>query len=210
MHEAEELERRFKYGFSEDGSTTFQDYAESWLSRQSKYAPSTLASYRRQLEVVYPYIEQSPCANCVRWRLKICSPNSANGRTAAVSPSAKTTVQHYLSAVSAVLSDAKRNEIIQKNPARMIDLPAASHTDQHIPTGLKKRNICCKPSLESCGISCVLSAGYGYGCRRGELCSLQWSDFTGTQTVCCSPSAAPAAAFPARASWRIYQKRQEP
>ena len=28
-----------------------------------------------------------------------------------------------------VLSDAKRNEIIQKNPARMIDLPAASHTD---------------------------------------------------------------------------------
>ena len=28
MHEAEELERRFKYGFSEDGSTTFQDYAE--------------------------------------------------------------------------------------------------------------------------------------------------------------------------------------
>ena len=52
MHEAEELERRFKYGFSEDGSTAFQDYAEGWLSRQSKYAPSTLASYRRQLEVV--------------------------------------------------------------------------------------------------------------------------------------------------------------
>lgn len=49
MHEAEELERRFKYGFSEDGSTTFQDYAESWLSRQSKYAPSTLASYRQPL-----------------------------------------------------------------------------------------------------------------------------------------------------------------
>ena len=46
MHEAEELERRFKYGFSEDGSTTFQDYAEGWLSRQSKYAPSTLDSYR--------------------------------------------------------------------------------------------------------------------------------------------------------------------
>lgn len=60
MHEAEELERRFKYGFSEDGSTTFQDYAESWLSRQSKYAPSTLASYRRQLEVVYPYIGAIP------------------------------------------------------------------------------------------------------------------------------------------------------
>ena len=51
-HEAEELERRFKYGFGEDGSTTFQDYAERWLARQTKYAPSTLASYHRQLEVV--------------------------------------------------------------------------------------------------------------------------------------------------------------
>lgn len=66
MHEAEELERRFKYGFSEDGSTAFQDYAEGWLSRQSKYAPSTLASYRRQLEVglslhrCYPVVQTAP------------------------------------------------------------------------------------------------------------------------------------------------------
>ncbi len=46
MHKAEELERRLKFGFIEDSSTAFQDYAEGWLSRQHKYAPSTLASYR--------------------------------------------------------------------------------------------------------------------------------------------------------------------
>ena len=49
-------------------------------------------------------------------------------------PVRESTVQHYLSAVSAVLSDAKRNEIIQTNPARMIDLPTTNRMEQHIPT----------------------------------------------------------------------------
>ena len=44
------------------------------------------------------------------------------------------TVQKYLTVVSAVLSDAKRNEIIEKNPARMIDLPDAERRAQEIPT----------------------------------------------------------------------------
>jgi len=36
--------------------------------------------------------------------------------------------------VPAVLSDAKRNEIIQKNPARMIDLPSTERREQFIPS----------------------------------------------------------------------------
>ena len=46
----------------------------------------------------------------------------------------ESTVQRYLSVVSAVLSDAKRNEIIEKNPARMLDLPTPQRTVQRIPT----------------------------------------------------------------------------
>ena len=42
--------------------------------------------------------------------------------------------QRYLSVVSAVLSDAKRNEIIEKNHARMLDLPTPQCTVQRIPT----------------------------------------------------------------------------
>ena len=55
-HEAEELERLVKSGFAEDRDTTFEAYATRWLERQVKYAPGTLASYRRMLERVYPYI----------------------------------------------------------------------------------------------------------------------------------------------------------
>ena len=55
-HEAEELERLVKSGFAEDRDTTFEAYATRWLERQVKYAPGTLASYRRMLERVCPYI----------------------------------------------------------------------------------------------------------------------------------------------------------
>ena len=55
-HAAKELERSFKTGYAEDGEMTFEKFASRWLKRQTKYAPSTIATYRRMLEVVYPMI----------------------------------------------------------------------------------------------------------------------------------------------------------
>ena len=92
-------------------------------------------------------------------------------------PIRETTVQHYLSAVSAVLSDAKRNEIIQKNPARMIDLPAASHTDQHIPTVEEAQHLLQALARELRHFRVFYLLAMATGCRRGELCALRWSDF---------------------------------
>lgn len=49
-------------------------------------------------------------------------------------------MQKYLTVISAVLSDAKRNEIIEKNPARIIDLSDAGRKVQEIPTMGECRN----------------------------------------------------------------------
>ena len=54
-HAAEEFERFVKNGFGEDANTSFEKYAESWLDRQVKYAPSTLASYRRTMSLKYSF-----------------------------------------------------------------------------------------------------------------------------------------------------------
>ena len=35
---------------------TFEVYARGWLERQTKYAPGTIAFYRRSLETVFPEI----------------------------------------------------------------------------------------------------------------------------------------------------------
>lgn len=177
MHEAEELERRFKYGFSEGSSTTFQDYAENWLSRQSKYAPSTLAAYRRQLEVVYPYIGAIPLCKLRPLAIENMLSQLRKRKSRSGQPIQEATIQHYLSAVSAVLSDAKRNEIIQKNPARMIDLPAASHTNQHIPTVEEAQHLLQALAREPRHFRVFYLLAMATGCRRGELCALRWSDF---------------------------------
>ena len=175
-HEAEEFERIIKTGYCEDSEMTFQEYASRWLERQTKYAPSTLGFYRRSLETVYPYI-----GNIKLNRLRpIALENlllELRKRTFRGKTIQETTVQKYLTVVSAVLSDAKRNEIIQKNPARMIDLPDTTQKTQAIPSD--------EEAAEFLNIIADIEDPYKTfyalaiytGCRRGELCALKWSDF---------------------------------
>ena len=175
-HAAEELERLVKSGYSEDRDTTFETYAARWLARQVKYAPGTLASYRRMLEVVYPYIGSIKLGELRPMALENML-IELRKRTNHGKPIQEATVQKYLTVVSAVLSDAKRNEIISKNPARMIDLPETKRRQQFIPTDEQAQDL----------ILALLDEPYHYklfyvlamytGCRRGELCALRWNDF---------------------------------
>ena len=175
-HEAEELERLVKSGFAEDRDTTFEAYATRWLERQVKYAPGTLASYRRILERVYPYIGAIKLGELRPIALENML-IELRKRTHQGKPIQEATVQKYLTVVSAVLSDAKRNEILSKNPARMIDLPDTEQRQQFIPTDEQAQDL----------ILALLDEPYHYklfyvlamytGCRRGELCALRWNDF---------------------------------
>lgn len=111
----------------------FQEYAAHWLERQTKYAPSTFGFYHRSLETVYPMIG-SIKLNRLR---PIALENlliELRKRTYHGKLIQESTAQKYLTVVSAVLSDAKRNEIIEKNPARMIDMPDTVRWMQMIPT----------------------------------------------------------------------------
>ena len=59
--EVERLEKRFRTGIDESENTKFETYAEHWLDRAAKrYKASTLAGYRKMLEVAYPYIGGLP------------------------------------------------------------------------------------------------------------------------------------------------------
>ena len=179
-HAAEELERSFKTGYAEDGEMTFEEFASRWLKRQTKYAPSTIAAYRRMLEVVYPMIggirlnKLRPMA--LENMLSELRKRKHHGKRINES-----TAQRYLSVVSAVLSDAKRNEIIEKNPARMLDLPTPQRTVQRIPTRGEVEKLLDALAKEPRHYRLFYLLSMYTGCRRGELCALQWSDVTGTQ-----------------------------
>ena len=132
-HVAVELERVFKTGYAEYGEMSFEEYSRHWLSRQLKYSQGTKESYRRILEKVYPYIGDIAIAKlrplALENMLAELRKMQHHGK-----PIKESTVQKYLTVVSAVLSDAKRNEIIQKNPARMINLPQCEQSKQFVPT----------------------------------------------------------------------------
>lgn len=204
-HAAEELERSFKTGYAEDGEMTFEEFASRWLKRQTKYAPSTIAAYRRMLEVVYPMIggirlnKLRPMA--LENMLSALRKRKHHGRLINES-----TAQRYLSVVSAVLSDAKRNEIIEKNPARMLDLPTPQRTVQHIPTRSEVEKLLDALAKEPRHYRLFYLLSMYTGCRRAScaLCNGRTSPLR--KTVCCSPSAVPAAAFPARVLWRALPK----
>ena len=176
-HEAEELERLVKSGFAEDRDTTFEAYAARWLERQVKYAPGTLASYRRMLERVYPYIGAIKLGELRPMALENML-IELRKRTHQGKPIQEATVQKYLTVVSAVLSDAKRNEILSKNPARMIDLPDTEHRQQFIPTDEQAQYFLNALSEEHILYHAFYVLAIYTGCRRGELCALQWRDFS--------------------------------
>ena len=92
-------------------------------------------------------------------------------------PIGEATVQKYLTVVSAVLTNAKRNEIIQKNPARMIDLPLTRRTTQYIPSPVEIQKLLDALAKEPRHYRMFYLLSMCTGCRRGELCALKWEDF---------------------------------
>ena len=174
-HEAEEFEKLVKNGYCEDGEMTFQEYAAHWLERQTRYAPSTLGFYRRSLETMYPMI-----GNIKLNRLRpIALENmlvELRKRTYHGKLIQEATVQKYLTVASAVLSDAKRNEIIEKNPARMIDLPETTSRTQLIPTDEEAHRFLDILANEDDPYKTFYALAIYTGCRRGELCALKWED----------------------------------
>ncbi len=176
-HEAEEFERFVKNGFGEDADTPFQTYAEAWLGRQVKYTPGTIASYRRMLKVCYPFIGQIPLCKLRPIALENML-QELRTRVSREKTIQEATVQKYLTVVSAVLSDAKRNEIIQKNPARMIDLPMTEQRIQKIPTPEEAQEILSMLNEEPFVYRVFFFLAIYTGCRRGELAGLRWKDFS--------------------------------
>ena len=181
--EAQKLEKRFRCGMDEDDRTTFEQYAESWLKRQTHYKSSTLASYQRELKIVYPYIG-GIALNKLRPLIleEMCGElrkrKKRNGE-----PVCEATVRKYLQTVSAVLEDAKRNDILLYNPAHRVRGIRVERKVQPIPSEFEMRKL----------LQCILQEPLLYrvfyltaiatGMRRGELCALRWNDLHGGGAV---------------------------
>ena len=164
---------------SRSGEYTVAEWLRVWFELYAKpnIRPSTAGYYRRAMEeYTIPRIG-SIKLNKLRPMALENMMRELRKRTCRGKPVQEKTAQKYLTVVSAVLSDAKRNEIIQKNPARMIDLPATRHREQFIPTVDEAQRLLQALAKEPRHFRVFYLLAMATGCRRGELCALKWSDF---------------------------------
>ena len=180
MAEAERIEKKFKYGIEESDQTHFDCYAESWLKRQEPYfKATTLAGYKRNLEIVYPFIGGIPLAKIRPLTLEeMCEElRKRPGRNG--NPIKECTVQKYLETVSSVLEDAKKNDIIPFNPAHRVRKKLQTKEKQHIPQKYEMQRLLKIIMDEPILYKAYYTMAIATGLRRGELCALRWEDITG-------------------------------
>ncbi len=177
LYTAEEFEREVKQGYGEDANTKFRVFAEQWLARQVQYKPSTLATYRQSLAVVYPYIGEIPLSKlrpiALEYLVAELRKRQVKGK-----PIKEVTVKRYLESVSAVLSDAVRNRMILHNPVQMLPRFVLESIEQIIPTTAEITAFVSALSGERAHYRIYYLMAIYTGCRRGELCALRWSDIT--------------------------------
>lgn len=164
----------------ESDQTHFDCYAESWLKRQEPYfKATTLAGYKRNLEIVYPFIGGIPLAKIRPLTLEeMCEElRKRPGRNG--NPIKECTVQKYLETVSSVLEDAKKNDIIPFNPAHRVRKRCVEKEKQHIPQKYEMQRLLKIIMDEPILYKAYYTMAIATGLRRGELCALRWKDITG-------------------------------
>ena len=135
------------------------------------------------LEVAYPYIGGLPLCKIRPMVLEEFAEELRKRPGRGGKPLSENTVHKYLDAVSAVLQDAAKNDILLYNPAHRVERVRVEKVQQRIPQQWEMQKL----------LQCILQEPLLYrvyylmalstGLRRGELCALRWCDLHGGNQV---------------------------
>ena len=149
------------------------------MRMERRYKASTLEGYRRMLEAVYPTLGGLPLCKLRPMVLEELCEELRQRPGRGGTPLSENTVHKYLDAVSAVLQDAVKNDILLYNSAHRVDKLRVERTPQRIPQAWEMQRL----------LQCILQEPLLYrvyyllalstGLRRGELCALRWRDLHG-------------------------------
>ncbi len=163
-------------------AVTFGDYMIRWLDGLAAKGrrPTTVAGYR---EKVANHVLGSPLATLPLQGVTTADLNrhyshlSTAGRKRGDGGLSARTVRYVHSVVSKALSDAEREGLVTKNPARLASPPstsAAKAPEMAVWTPVELRTFLRFTAAHHHGRLLHLAAMTGL--RRGELCGLRWAD----------------------------------
>ena len=150
---------------------TVQDYAEHWLTDvvAPRLRPSTLASYRSTVRLhIAPGIG--------RLTLRRLTPTHLRRLLAAKSESGLSvrSVQIVHAVVRAMLAEAMRDELVERNIATVVRGPSAAREEVKPWTPEEAGRLLAAAAGNR--LYALFAAGVALGLRRGELLGLRWVD----------------------------------
>lgn len=166
-----EEERKKKEALAEP-DILFVDYMERWLKTQERFIkPSTLYGYNRILEThIKPYFQKS--------KVKLCDLSAQDIQRyynhlldGGLSPAS---VKRHHSNIRKALQEALVNNMVDCNMADRVKLPPMRKYHATIYDDVELKQLI--DITKGTPIESAIMLTVPYGLRRGEVCSLKWTD----------------------------------
>ena len=152
-------------------SWTMESYASHWMSHvvAPRLRPATISSYRSTLRLhIVPGLGRYP--------LRRLTPTHVRALLAAKQEAGLSarSVQIIHSTLRAMLAEAMRDELVERNVAALVRPPRAEQVEVQ-PWTPEEAGIFLRSSRKD-RLYALFAVGVGLGMRRGELLGLQWAD----------------------------------
>ena len=150
----------------------FSYYVEEWLSNREKLVrPNSAKSYRDYAKNhILPAFGSIP-VDQITWRMlqEFCNQLLTNH--------AKASVKKIFIVIRGALEDAVKDDVIQKNPERLINLPKIAHYCTGVSL-TKDETIRLLQAIENEQepLRASITLAVCYGLRLSEVCGLRWKD----------------------------------
>jgi integrase len=179
--EAVMFEEKVKSGFSLNGNTRFADYAARWLDvNKARFAPITYVRYETLLVRINQAIGHIRLDRLQPMHLQEFYKNLGEIKSETTKkPLSPQTIKHYHRCISAILTQATREQIVVRNVAsrEYMDAPKVANKEPaHYNDEQARTFVDLLMDEEDIRIKAALTLLIYSGCRNGELCGLEWDD----------------------------------
>lgn len=177
----EQFERDVKKENSINGYSTFKETAEFWMETygKSRLAPKSFERYEQLLTRIYKSqigemkIKDIEPLTLNRFYRELGKPgtNKLTGKT--LSPK---TIREHHNVISRILEAAWKWGAVKENVARRADPPVVKHKEIDCLNEDEIADVLRCLEEEPIQYRTMITMLIIYGCRRGELCGLEWKD----------------------------------
>lgn len=180
---AEQLANLNKGTYIEPQKTFLYSYLNDWLEEQKeRLSPTTYDGYEVNVRLhINPYIGgirlqelRPPHIRKLYSQLQKDRVIKVDGEKKELKALSGTSIQYVHRVLSKALEDAFKDELIHKNPARLVTPPAKNNFEASFLNATQIRDLLDKLQDDEMYIPVFLAALLGL--RRGEVLGLQWKD----------------------------------